>query len=124
MRNIARGHTGIWSSLRACALAAALACLLAGGAALTQPRCALADEPPAAAAPAPNPAFIGSKAARDIALDHAGLKKSQVSKVKVRLGRCNGKKAYLVKFYRKHLRYDYGIRAKNGKVMFYSARRP
>ena len=97
MRNIARGHTGTWGSLRACALAVALACLLGGGAVLAQPR---------------------------IALDHAGLKRREVSKPKVRLGRYNKKKAYVVKFFRKHVKYEYCIRAKSGKVMFYSARRP
>lgn len=123
MRNIARGHTGTWGSLRACALAAALACLLAGGAVLAQPRIALADEPLTAEAPAPNPAFIGESSAFHIALDHAGLKRREVSKPKVRLGRYNKKKAYVVRFFRKHVKYEYCIRAKSGKILSYSAKR-
>ncbi|MGN0077387.1 MAG: hypothetical protein ACI36V_01225 [Coriobacteriales bacterium] len=123
MRNIALGHTGIWSSLRACALAAALACLLAGGAALAQPCTALADEPLVAEAPAPSPAFIGERAALRIALDHAGLEKRQVRDSKVRLGRYNKKKVYVVKFFRKHVKYEYCVRVKSGKIMSYSAKR-
>ncbi|MGN0072953.1 MAG: hypothetical protein ACI36W_04040 [Coriobacteriales bacterium] len=122
MRNTASTYKGVGSKVRACALAAALSFLLAGGAVLAQPSAALAVEPPVAEVPA-GPAFIGERTALNIALDHAGLKKRQVRDAKVRLGRYNHKKAYVAKFYRKHVKYEYCIRAKNGKILFYSANR-
>ena len=123
MRNEMREHTGVWNGLRVCALAAAFSCCLLAGVFLAQPSTALASNPSAIGAP-PATNFIGSRVARDIALQHAGLKKSQVIKLKVRLGSFNRKKTYLVKFYRNRVKYDYCIRAKNGKVLFCSARRP
>ena len=123
MRDEMRGHTVVRNSLRVCALATALSCCLFAGVALAQPSTALASEP-STVQPSRTSDFIRSRVARDIALQHAGLKKNQVTKLKVRLGSYDRKKVYLVKFFRKHVKYEYFIRAKNGKVLFYSAGRP
>lgn len=116
------GHTGICGALRACLLAVGLACVLCAGAAFAQPAPACAGELGAKEAQATSP-FISKPAALAIALDHAGLKKRQITDAKVRFGGYKGKKAYMVVFLRKHVRYEYCIRAKNGKVLFYSATR-
>ena len=116
------GHTGICGALRACLLAVGLACVLCAGAVLGQPALACASEVGAQEVQAAS-TFISKPAALAIALDHAGLKKRQVTGAKVRFGSYKGKKAYMVVFLRKHVRYEHCIRAKNGKVLFYSATR-
>lgn len=124
-----KGHTGApcctcsaGKLLRGFGLAAVLACCLAGAPAVVGTQQALADEPSAFSAALP-PSFISKAEAKSIALDHAGLKPRQVSSLKVRLTRYDGKKVYMVKFFRKQYRYDYCIRAKNGKVLFCNTKR-
>ncbi|MGN0037846.1 MAG: hypothetical protein ACI36Y_01740 [Coriobacteriales bacterium] len=123
-----KGHTGVPRCLCSAALllrgsapAAVLACCLACAPVALGPQQALADEfSPAAVSLPPN--FIDKQEAKMIALDHVGLKPRQVDALKVRLGRYNGKKAYMVKFQRKQYRYDYCVRAKNGKILFYNTK--
>ena len=72
------GHTGICGALRACLLAVGLACVLCAGAVLGQPALACASEVGAQEVQAAS-TFISKPAALAIALDHAGLKKRQVT---------------------------------------------
>lgn len=62
---------------------------------------------------------IGLEKAKDIALNHAGLKESDVIFVTAKAGYDDGRKEYDVEFYRNGLEYDYEIDAKTGRITDY-----
>lgn len=62
---------------------------------------------------------IGLEKAKDIALDHAGLKESEVIFVTAKAGYDDGRKEYDVEFYRNGMEYDYEIDAKTGRITDY-----
>ena len=64
--------------------------------------------------------LIGEQAARDAALDHAGLTESQVTFLKTKLDREDGRQVYEVEFYTEDYKeYDYEIDALTGEVYSY-----
>ena len=64
--------------------------------------------------------LIGEQAARDAALEHAGLTESQVTFLKTKLDREDGRQVYEVEFYTEDYReYDYEIDALAGEVYSY-----
>ena len=64
--------------------------------------------------------LIGEQAARDAALEHAGLSDSQVTFLKTRLDREDGRQVYEVEFYTQDYKeYDYEIDALTGDVRSY-----
>lgn len=64
--------------------------------------------------------LIGEQAARDAALEHAGLSDSQVTFLKTRLDREDGRQVYEVEFYTQDYKeYDYEIDALTGEVRSY-----
>lgn len=60
---------------------------------------------------------IGSDKAKAIALDHAGLKESQTSFLRVNLDRDDGRRVYDVEFYSGSREYDYEIDAATGDIV-------
>lgn len=61
--------------------------------------------------------LIGEEAARDAALEHAGLTESQVTFLKTKLDREDGRQVYEVEFYTQDYKeYDYEIDALTGEV--------
>lgn len=64
--------------------------------------------------------LIGEQAARDAALKHAGLSDSQVTFLKTKLDREDGRQVYEVEFYTQDYKeYDYEIDALTGEVRSY-----
>ena len=64
--------------------------------------------------------LIGEEAARDAALEHAGLSDSQVTFLKTKLDREDGRQVYEVEFYTEDYKeYDYEIDALTGEVYSY-----
>ncbi len=64
--------------------------------------------------------LIGEQAARDAALEHAGLTESQVTFLKTKLDREDGRQIYEVEFYTEDYKeYDYEIDALTGEVYSY-----
>lgn len=64
--------------------------------------------------------LIGEQAARDAALEHAGLTESQVTFLKTKLDREDGRQVYEVEFYTQDYKeYDYEIDALTGEVYSY-----
>jgi len=64
--------------------------------------------------------LIGEQAARDAALEHAGLSDSQVTFLKTKLDREDGRQVYEVEFYTEDYKeYDYEIDALTGEVYSY-----
>ena len=64
--------------------------------------------------------LIGEQAARDAALKHAGLSDSQVTFLKTKLDREDGRQVYEVEFYTQDYKeYDYEIDALTGEVYSY-----
>lgn len=64
--------------------------------------------------------LIGEQAARDAALEHAGLIDSQVTFLKTKLDREDGRQVYEVEFYTEDYKeYDYEIDALTGEVYSY-----
>lgn len=64
------------------------------------------------------PSTISKQAAKDAALAHAGVNSSDVSFVKVKLDREDGRQVYEVEFYdSNYTEYDYEIDALTGKVL-------
>ncbi|MDO4711180.1 MAG: PepSY domain-containing protein [Peptostreptococcaceae bacterium] len=61
--------------------------------------------------------LIGAEKAKNIALNHAGLKASQVKFARVELDKDDGKQKYEVEFYSNGKEYDYEIDAKTGKIL-------
>ncbi len=62
---------------------------------------------------------IGKKKALEIALKHAGLKRSQVRDVKVKLDVEDGRKIYEVEFEKGAYEYDYDIDRYTGRIIEY-----
>lgn len=62
---------------------------------------------------------IGKNEAKNIAVKHAGINKSNVNFGKVKTDYENGKKVYEIEFYSKDKEYSYEIDAKTGKVLNY-----
>ena len=62
-------------------------------------------------------ANIGAEKAKTIALKDAGLKASEVSFVRAKLDRDDGRTVYDVEFYKGNVEYDYEIDAKTGKIL-------
>ena len=83
------------------------------------------DEPKAdskASEPAPKSdskasSVISEAKAKEIALNHAGLKESEVSFVKVKLDWDDGRQEYEVDFYKDNMDYDYEIDAVSGAIL-------
>ena len=63
--------------------------------------------------------YIGTDKAKEIALDHAGLKSSEVTFIKAKLDYDNGVRVYDVEFYSDNKEYDYEINAETGKILDY-----
>ena len=76
--------------------------------------------PVTSAPPATGSALIGEEKAKQIALDHAGLKESQITFVRSHLDRDDGRQVYDVEFYvadgQVVREYDYEIDAQSGAV--------
>ncbi|MDO5063214.1 MAG: PepSY domain-containing protein [Peptostreptococcaceae bacterium] len=61
--------------------------------------------------------LIGAEKAKNIALNHAGLKSSQVKFVRVELDKDDGRQKYEIEFYSNGKEYDYEIDAKSGTIL-------
>lgn len=67
---------------------------------------------------APSENLISKEKAKEIALDHAGYKESEVRFVKAKLDRDDGRYEYEIEFRADgNLEYDYSINAVNGKIL-------
>lgn len=64
---------------------------------------------------------IGEAKAREIALEHAGLAEADVTFVKVRLDRDDGRLDYDVDFYSGNTEYDYEIDAATGEIVSFDS---
>ena len=78
---------------------------------------AVATEPAATEAPKTTKAKLTKEEARDIALKHAGFKKSQVKWLEVEYDFDDGIPEYSVEFYADGWEYDYEIHAETGKIL-------
>ncbi|MCH5279339.1 MAG: PepSY domain-containing protein [Christensenellaceae bacterium] len=68
----------------------------------------------------PDPSqYIGEDAAKRIALNHASLKESDVTRLRVKLDEDDDRVIYEVKFHANGYEYDYEIDAANGKIVDY-----
>lgn len=65
----------------------------------------------------PSSEEITSEQAEDIALKHAGLKRSEVTYIRSSLDYDDGYKLYEVEFYKDRFEYDYEIDAVSGKIL-------
>ena len=63
--------------------------------------------------------YIGEAKAKSIALSHAGLSEDQVTFVRVKLDRDDGRWEYEVEFYKGGTEYDYEINATTGAILSY-----
>ena len=63
--------------------------------------------------------YIGEAKAKEIALDHAGVKESNATFLQVRLSRDDGRMEYEVEFWSGNTEYDYDIDALTGDVRSY-----
>lgn len=61
--------------------------------------------------------LIGAEKAKNIALNHAGLKASQVKFARVELDKDDGRQKYEIEFYSNGKEYDYEIDAKSGTIL-------
>ena len=61
--------------------------------------------------------YIGEAKAKSIALQHAGLSESQVSRMKVELDRDDGRTVYEVEFDQGRMEYSYDIDANSGAIL-------
>ena len=82
------------------------------------PVAAAASENKAVSAKSSSSSLISKSKAIDIALKHAGLKKSQVRELECELDRENGVQVYEVSFDYGKYDYDYEINAVSGKIIF------
>ncbi len=67
--------------------------------------------------PTTSSSFIGEAKAKSIALNHAGLTESKVSRLKVKLDKDDGRSVYDVEFYSENIEYDYEIDASGGQIL-------
>ena len=65
------------------------------------------------------PADIGKEKAKSVALSHAGLKESQVTRLKVERDVDDGRIEYSVEFMASNKEYDYEINGENGEILDY-----
>ncbi|MBR5307538.1 MAG: PepSY domain-containing protein [Clostridia bacterium] len=61
--------------------------------------------------------FIGEERAREIALEKAGLKESEVTLIKVKLDRDDGRYVYEIEFRRGLTEYEAEINAEDGRIL-------
>ncbi len=61
--------------------------------------------------------YIGEERAKAIALEHAGISAAQVTFIKAKLSREDGRIIYDVEFYGENTEYDYEIDAMNGRIL-------
>ena len=61
--------------------------------------------------------IITEDEAKKIALDHAGMKESDITNLKIKLDTENGVKEYEVEFFSGNTEYDYDINAISGEIM-------
>lgn len=66
-----------------------------------------------------NADYIGEDKAKETALEHAGLKESEVQALRVKLDRDDGIDEYEIEFYVDRLEYNYEINATNGEIISY-----
>lgn len=62
---------------------------------------------------------IGEAKAKEIALEHAGLKETDVRFIRVHLDVDDGRRKYEVEFYKGDVEYDYDIAADTGEILSY-----
>ena len=62
-------------------------------------------------------ANLTNEEAQQIALEHAGLKESQVTRLKTQLEYDNGIPEYNVEFYYEGWEYDYELNAQTGEIL-------
>ena len=67
----------------------------------------------------PNSGYITEEAAKDAALDHAGLAKADLQAVRVKLDYYDGRAIYDVEFVQNAAEYDYEIDATTGEIVSY-----
>lgn len=67
------------------------------------------------AAPADN--LISKEKAKEIVLEHAGLKESDVKFVKAKLDYDDGRYEYEIEFVSENVEYEYSVNAENGRVV-------
>lgn len=65
---------------------------------------------------------ISKGRAKQIALGHAGYRKKDVKGLDAKFGKRDGKKAVIVKFRYRRIRYNYVVNRKTGRVISYVAR--
>lgn len=65
----------------------------------------------------PSSEEVTSEQAEDIALKHAGLKRSEVTYIRSSLDYDDGYKLYEVEFYKDRFEYDYDVDAVSGKIL-------
>ncbi len=73
--------------------------------------------PQAGTAQPSGPNGIGEEKAKSIALGHAGLAESQVSRLRVKLERDDGRRTYDVEFKNGNIEYEYEIDAATGTIL-------
>ena len=76
-----------------------------------------ADKAAASSSQAQSAVYIGETKAKQIALDHAKLKESDVNFVRVYLDKDDGRYEYEVEFYKGAVEYDYDIDAVTGVIL-------
>lgn len=85
---------------------------------VTEPTVAVvATEPTVTKPPKPAQPKLSKEEARNIALDHAGFKQSQVKGLEVEYDFDDGVPEYSVEFYADGWEYDYEIHAETGKIL-------
>lgn len=72
---------------------------------------------PEATAPSKTGGIISEEAAWQLALEHAGLTKDQVTNARVVLDKDNGKLEYEVEFHQGTVEFDYEIDAATGEII-------
>lgn len=82
---------------------------------IDSPAVEVPEEKPAATKPASSK--LSREEARDLALNHAGLKQSQVKRLEVEYDVDDGIPEYSVEFYADGWEYDYEIHAESGKIL-------
>ncbi len=68
-----------------------------------------------------NPQYIGEDKAKDAALSHSKVKKSDALFTKVKLEKDDGQWVYDIEFVVSRTEYDYEVNALNGKILKYSS---
>ncbi len=66
--------------------------------------------------------YIGDERAKEIALDHAGVREKDTRKLEVELDYDDGRMVYEVEFYLGNTEYDYEIDAKSGRILEFKSK--